>query len=92
MSGTGCIDQLNITIDSKFTELQQHLIGKMCKMSDEIHKKLKDESQKIVEEHKEEQRQIWEKLQQVKEELQQFKEQHNHLIEPDPMSNVVKVS
>ncbi len=81
-------------------------------MSDEIHKKLKDESQKIVEEHKEEQRQIWEKLQQVKEELQQFKEQqqiweklqqvkeelqqfkeqHNHLIEPDPMSNVVKVS
>jgi uncharacterized coiled-coil DUF342 family protein len=39
-----------------------------------------------------EQQQIWEKLQQVKEELQQFKEQHNHLIEPDPMSNVVKVS
>jgi diadenosine tetraphosphate (Ap4A) HIT family hydrolase len=77
MSGTGCIDQLNITIDSKFTELQQQLIGKMCKMSDEIHKKLRDESQKIVEEH---------------EEQQQFKEQHNHLIEPDPMSNVVKVS
>jgi hypothetical protein len=49
-------------------------------------------SQKIVEEHKEEQQQIWEKLQQVEEELQLFKEQHNHLIEHDPMSNVAKVS
>jgi len=79
-------------IGSKFTELQQQLIDNMCKMSDEIHKKLKDESQKIVEEHMEEEQQIQEKLQQVKEELQQFKEQHNHLIEPDPMSTVVKVS
>jgi len=89
MSGTGHIDQLNRTIDSKFTELQQQFKDKMCKMTVEMHKKLKDESQKIVEEHKEEQQQIWE---QVKEELQQIKEQHNHLIEPDPMSTIVKVS
>jgi predicted transcriptional regulator len=92
MSGTVCIDQLNRTIESNFTELQQQLTDKMCKISVEIHKKLKDESRKIVKENKDQQQQMWEKLQKVKEELQQFKEQHKHLIEPDPMSTVVKVS
>ncbi|CAK9189751.1 unnamed protein product [Sphagnum troendelagicum] len=47
---------------------------------------------KFVEEHKEEQQQIWEKVQQLDEQLQQFRVQHNHLIEPDPMSTVVKGS
>jgi predicted nucleic acid-binding Zn-ribbon protein len=99
MSVTGHIDQLKRTIESNFKECQQQLMDKMCKMYDEIHKNWKDESQKIVEEHKEEQQQIQEKIQhlkeevqQLKEEVQQLKEQHNHLIESDPMSTVVKVS
>jgi hypothetical protein len=91
MSGTGHIDQLNRTIDSKLTEFQQQLIDKTRNITVEMLKELKDESQKIVE-HKEEQQQIWEKVQQLDEQLQQFRVQHNHLIEPDPMSTVVKVS
>lgn len=79
MLATGHIDQPNRTIDSKFTEFKQQFVNELVK----VHKKF--------EEHKEEQQQIWEKLRQV-EELQQFKEQDNHLIEPDPMSTVVKVS
>ncbi|CAM6021116.1 unnamed protein product [Sphagnum balticum] len=80
MSATGHIGKPNRTIDSKFTELKQQFVVELVT----IHKKF--------EENKEERQQIWEKLQQVKEELQQFKEQDNHLIEPDPMSTVVKGS
>jgi uncharacterized coiled-coil protein SlyX len=61
------------------------------RLIDKLHKMLK-ESRKIVKENKDQQQQMWEKLQKVEEELQQFKEQHKHLIEPDPMSTVVKVS
>jgi len=68
MSGTGHIDQPKRIIHSKFTELQPQLIDQMCKMTVEMNKKLEDESQKIVEEYKEE-RQIWEKLQQLEEKL-----------------------
>ncbi len=47
MSGTGHIDQLNRTIDSKFTEFQQQFIDKMCKMTVEMHKSWKISLKKL---------------------------------------------